>query len=160
MFIGKENDGTVAIGTATDGSDIKKAYSEWAEVDSLPDEQEFLLWNDLDPAQPTVSQEAKMSYVVNKFTIVTDNFIYDVLNDYNVEHGIKLESVHNCESYSRKTGYTHQPFCQAIWDWSVDLWEAVRGITTIPTDEEFKAVVRSVTNVELQARLDKIELRF
>jgi hypothetical protein len=111
-------------------------------------------------AQADGTWAVDMSKVVDKFTIVTDKFISDVLNDYNTEHGIKLQSVHNCESYSRKTGYTHQAFCQVIWEWSVDLWEAVRGIVTIPTDEEFEAVVRSVTNVELQTRLDRTELRF
>ena len=62
------------------------------------------------------------------------------LDSYNLSNGIYIANVHNAESYSRKDGYTHQPFCTQIWDWNVELWEFMRAwqqtLTEIPTKED------------------------
>ena len=93
--------------------------------------------------QPTTEQ------LVLYFTKMTDNHIQSKIDAYNKANGTAFASVHNCESYSRMSAYTHQPFCAAVWTWSVDVWEAVRSyqstLTTIPTDAEFQAVLDSVT---------------
>jgi len=99
---------------------------------------------------------------VERFTDITTNFIQDVLDNYNDEFGLKIKDVARAELYSRKTGYTHQAFCLAIWDWSVDVWEAIRAIPIIPTDAEFEAVIRGVniTDVDLQARVTATDMDF
>ena len=73
MFIFKNEDGTVAVGNKNhDGTGV--------EVDSLPDEAEFLLWNDADPKNPLVSQEAKVIASVEQLTQDKNQFLLD--NEY------------------------------------------------------------------------------
>lgn len=82
------------------------------------------------------------------FTGLTEQFIQDKVDDYNTLNGTAFGSVHNCESYSRLPTYTHQVFCEKVWLWSVEVWEAVRAyqatLTAAPTEAEFQAVLDSV----------------
>lgn len=73
--------------------------------------------------------------------------IQSQVDAYNQAHGLAFDSVHNCESYSRVDGYTHQQFCIDVWNWNVAAWEAARAILAdveagerdMPTVAEFLA---------------------
>ena len=64
---------------------------------------------------------------------------------YNELHGLCFDGIHACASYINTPTYTHYPFCKAVWEWNVDVWETARliqlavldGSREIPTDEEF-----------------------
>lgn len=78
-------------------------------------------------------------------TMMIDQAIQMEIIKYNKANGIGLFNVHNAESYSRMTNYTHQPFCEAVWIWSVELWEFMRvwqdTLTAFPTQEEVLAKI-------------------
>ena len=93
----------------------------------------------------TVKNEAEtLELAVQGFTKKTTEFIQARVDEYNLANGTKFDNVHNCESYSRTVGYTHQIFCAQVWTWNVAVWEAVRAITTIPTDIEFQDTLDGV----------------
>jgi len=96
-------------------------------------------------ANPPATQEQKIFY----FTEIVNGVILDELVKFNTANGTVFESVHNCESYSRVAGYTHQAFCASVWAWSVSVWEEARliqadvlaGTIPEPTEAEFKAML-------------------
>lgn len=94
----------------------------------------------------TVKNETEtLELAVQGFTKKTTEFIQARVDEYNLANGTAFTNVHNCESYSRTTGYTHQAWCLEVWTWNVAVWEAVRALATIPTDTEFQAVLDGVT---------------
>ena len=99
-------------------------------------------------ATPLTTQE-QITQAVQEFTSVTTFFIQSKVDQYNAASGTAFGSVHACECYRHDIGYTHQPFCARVWAWNIAVWEAVRlyqaTATTIPTDEEFQAVLDGVT---------------
>jgi hypothetical protein len=123
-----------------------------------------------DNNDPTMTAQADGTWAVDVkkvegyFTKVTTDFLQSVLDKYNEDNGIALKDVARCELYSRKTGYTHKAFCLAIWEWSVEVWEAVRAIPTppIPTNEEFETVIRGVaiTDTTLQTIVTNTVMEF
>lgn len=74
-----------------------------------------------------------------------DKTIQNEIMSYNVANNIALASVHNAESYSRVSGYTHADFCGQVWLWSVSLWEHMRAwqgtLVTLPTILEVQAKI-------------------
>lgn len=54
--------------------------------------------------------------------------IQSKVDEYNQANGLSLTDVYRCEQYARTTGYTHQAFCQAVWEWNVAVWEEVRSL--------------------------------
>jgi len=95
-----------------------------------------------------LTQTELFANATEDFTNKTNLFIYAKINEYNVANGTAFDNIHNCESYSRLDGYTHQVWCLQAWTWSARVWEAVRNyqtsITSIPTDEEFQTVLNDV----------------
>lgn len=81
---------------------------------------------------------------IDGFTTKTTEFIQARVDEYNLANGTAFTNVHNCESYSRTIGYTHQVWCLQVWTWNVAVWEAVRALATIPTETEFKAILDAV----------------
>jgi len=83
--------------------------------------------------------------IQNKATSMIDATIQGELDKYNKANGIAIASIHNAESYSRHTGYSHQAFCLAIWNWSVELWEFMRAwqstLQGIPTLADVQAKI-------------------
>lgn len=73
-------------------------------------------------------------------TKLIEETIQNEINLYNKLNGIALGSVHNAESYSRVTTYTHKDFCGAVWLWSIELWEHMRAwqntLLSIPTETD------------------------
>lgn len=98
--------------------------------------------------EPEFTSEELRQQLIDKFTDITDNFIQNRIDLYNVENGTKFKDVHNAESYSRVVGYPHQEWCGRVFNWSVEVWETVRNyqgtVTTPPTDQEFQSLLESV----------------
>lgn len=78
------------------------------------------------------------------FVIMTDAHIQAEVDKYNKDNNVLFGSVHNCSTYIMVDTYPHQAFCIAIINWNAEVWETVRAIDTLPTDEEFQAVLDSV----------------
>ena len=49
---------------------------------------------------------------------------------YNKDNGTIFADVHSCGNYRHDVGYTHQPFCAAVWSWNVAVWERCREVQT------------------------------
>ena len=83
-----------------------------------------------------------------RFISMTDSHIQAEVDKYNVANGVLFSSIHNCTTYKDVASYPHQAFCQNIIQWNADVWETVRAyqltLTSIPTDEEFQAVLDGV----------------
>lgn len=78
-----------------------------------------------------------------------DTLIQDEVNLFNVANNVAFESIHNCKSFSLTDGYFLQAECKAISDWAfLTVWETMRvwehGLSTIPTEQEFKAKLDSI----------------
>lgn len=133
MFIFKNEDGTVAVGnTNYNGSGV--------EVDSLPDEVEFLLWNDIDPTQPTIDdakqsesiQNALVSAVQAKLDSEAQSLGYDDIN-----------------SIAKYMGYVNdfQAECESLGAWTASVWSycyaqlalVQAGTIDMPTPDELVA---------------------
>lgn len=99
--------------------------------------------------EPAYTVQEIQDYQVNKISVesvelITQN-IQNEIDYYNITNNIALASVHNAESYSRMMTYTHQPFCQQVWEWSVALWEHMRAwqetLVGLPTLQEVQAKI-------------------
>lgn len=95
----------------------------------------------VEPFETAEETQARLLREAKEFaTSAIDGAIQAEITAYNEANGIALSSVHNAESYSRLPTYTHQPFCEAVWLWSVELWEFMRAwqdtLTGIPTEQE------------------------
>lgn len=92
--------------------------------------------------------EETQKQITDNFVIMTDAHIQAEVNKYNEDNNVMFGSIHNCSTYVTVDTYPHQAFCIAIIQWNADIWETVRAFqasaTTIPTDEEFKAVLDGV----------------
>lgn len=79
---------------------------------------------------------------------VVNAFIFAKVDEYNKANATAFGSIHTCGNYRFDTEYTHQPFCNRVWKWNVQVWEAVRAFflsaTTIPTDKELQDVLDGV----------------
>ena len=93
--------------------------------------------------------EIETSNAIKNFTNMTNAYIQNKVDEYNLANGTAFNNVHNCKSYIDHPTYAHKDFCSSIWLWSVDVWEAVRSyqstLDSIPTDEEFMEVLEGVT---------------
>lgn len=95
------------------------------------------------------SPEELSEYQIKKINLDAVNMISAAIEaeitNYNTQNDIALASVHNAESYSRVSGYTHQEFCSQVWLWSVSLWEHMRAwqgeLVTLPTQEEIQTKI-------------------
>jgi hypothetical protein len=107
------------------------------------------------PVEDWSEAEILTAQLQDAVTLVTES-IQARVDVYNVGHGLMFTDVHNCESYSRVTGYSHQQFCTDVWLWSVAMWEAARAIQvdvisgnrTMPTATEFIAELPAYAGVE------------
>jgi len=105
-------------------------------------------WLEENTPEPEFTPEELQKEAVSYFKNKTKAFLQERVDAYNTLYGLDFESVHNCESFSRHQGYTHQVWCGKVFTWSVNVWEVVRDyqdtLTVLPTDEEFQAVLDSV----------------
>lgn len=58
------------------------------------------------------------------------------VDKYNLENDLALKDVYRCQQYAQTPTYTHQAFCQAVWDWNVEVWEEARSLFTKAKSEE------------------------
>jgi len=103
-------------------------------------------------------QQEYINNMVNHFTTLTTNHIQNEVNKYNKAKGLQFGDIHSCQNYKDATGYTHQAFCAAIWDWNIQVWEYLRNDMQpvvlsgeakfdtaweglVPTDDEFIATI-------------------
>jgi len=93
----------------------------------------------LEPTSEELLKQAK-SNLVN----MTDAHIQAEIIKYNEANNVMFGSIHNCSTYVTVNSYPHQAFCISIIQWNADVWETVRAIATLPTDEEFQAILDSV----------------
>lgn len=56
------------------------------------------------------------------------SLIQSKVDAYNNETGLTFTDVKSCALYSQVSGYSHQAFCIAVWEWSVSVWEDARQI--------------------------------
>ena len=49
---------------------------------------------------------------------------------YNDANGLVFTDVKSCALYAQMPSYSHQPFCAAVWDWNVQVWESARAALT------------------------------
>lgn len=47
---------------------------------------------------------------------------------YNKANDLLLRDAYTCAQYAQSAGYTHQAFCQALWEWNVLVWESARDL--------------------------------
>lgn len=102
------------------------------------------------------SQEEILRQKMKEAADTVAKIIQDRVDAYNEAHGLAFSDVHNCESYSRVTTYSHRQFCEDVWLWNVEMWETARAIQgevvagqmQIPTAEEFIAMLPEYTGVE------------
>lgn len=123
------------------------------EIGDIPDETmtdvepvgEHIKW---DGTAWVTDEWAQYEEMFNYVTGAVEERLNLNLKAYNMTNNTAFKSAHNCESYSRVVGYPHQPFCQAYWEWSVNLWVAVRawsdGIVAMPTEVEMTTILDSV----------------
>lgn len=116
------------------------SFSKYQNLVDLWIEEKEKREQEIEANKPTPIQLAKQHA-----TGLIDFEIQKVINEYNDANGIALSSVHNAESYSRVPSYSHREFCEAVWLWSVELWEHMRAwqvnLTDIPTEEEILAKI-------------------
>ena len=77
-----------------------------------------------------------------------DPHIMKPIIEYNQTNGLRFDSPQNCELWSRDNTYEHQAFCLSAWEYHKNVYKTVRAYqltaTTVPTIEEFQAVLDSV----------------
>lgn len=57
-----------------------------------------------------------------------ERLIQSKVDDYNKANQLTITDVKSCALYAQIEGYTHKPFCAAVWAWNVQVWESARSI--------------------------------
>lgn len=95
--------------------------------------------------------EIKRKNIENKIA----DHIHSKVEEYNSANALAFKDVYSCGLYKDMTGYTHQAFCIAVWDWQTSVWEYARaelikvmnGTRSEPTAADF--ITEIETNVPL-----------
>jgi hypothetical protein len=94
----------------------------------------------------SVKQEVEMNITI---------MIQSEVDKYNTKFGLSFGSIDSVVKYIPYTSYTHQPFCAAIMEWNIAVWERAReiyaqvsaGEVVITTVEEMLALLPKFTFV-------------
>lgn len=112
---------------------------EWVTAKNQLEAERVARENQLE-AERLANQPTETELVQMFATNAIGQAIQNEVDIYNKANGIALGNVHNAESYSRVPTYTHRAFCEAVWLWSVELWEFMRAwqdtLTGLPTEQE------------------------
>lgn len=105
-----------------------------------------LLWDDV-KKEIYVDAEAEIAHKKREVEEAISSLIQSKVDEYNLANSLAFKDIYSCGLYRDMTGYTHQAFCIAVWDWQTSVWEYARqalseiisGARTEPTVEEFIA---------------------
>ena len=93
--------------------------------------------------QEIIDYQNKKAFVDG--TELISKTIQNEIDAYNLVNRIAIANVHNAESYSRNVSYSHQPFCEQVWAWNVELWEFMRmwesTLTELPSTTEIETKI-------------------
>lgn len=82
------------------------------------------------------------------FESVTDAYIQSKIDAYNQANGVKFKDIDSFTKYAVNTESQHNAIANKFIAYADNIWKAVRAyqatVATIPTDEEFKAVLDGV----------------
>lgn len=100
----------------------------------------------IEPAYtPAEYAQLDKDHILNMTTIKIDRIIQGEIDNYNKLNNIKIGSIHNAADYIPMTTYSHQAFCEQVWNWSVGLWDGIRtwgdSLEHLPTDAEIDAEI-------------------
>ncbi len=93
---------------------------------------------------------------IQSFTNETETYIQKEVLKYDEANGTAFKDVHSCANYKDAMSYTHQPFCAAIWEWQITVWQKARTIQedvvtqkrVEPSIKEFKNELPNFVGVE------------
>ena len=139
MWIGKNEDNTVAVANT-------QVDATWVEVDSLPDEQDVLVWNDADPKNPTADQEKVFTKQAHALTSTVSNLLDTKAQEF------RYDDMKSARSYA---GYVNdfQTEALSLGQWASACWVYMDGVEadvlaqtrTIPTVDELLAELPAYT---------------
>jgi hypothetical protein len=78
-----------------------------------------------------------------KYEQLVTELIQEEVDAYNKANGTAFRDVHSCKNYADDNTYTHYQFCNDVWAWNVDVWEAARNILA-----EVKSGTRATLTVD------------
>lgn len=129
---------TGMIGPGFSAPTIKSTIHTLETVDSIPSD-----WAGGDyaydgewtlTAQGTAKKATEIAQAQNALKTACEKAIVDHIQAqvdiYNQANGLVFSDVKSCALYGQIAGYSHQPFCQAVWLWSVNVWETARAALT------------------------------
>jgi hypothetical protein len=86
---------------------------------------------------------------ITRFENMTDAYIQSKIDAYNQENGVKFKDIDAFTKYAVNTSSKHYAIANKFIAYADNIWKAVRAyqstVTTIQTDDEFKAVLDWVT---------------
>jgi hypothetical protein len=100
-----------------------------------------------------IPEEELIAKKVNVFTKTIDSYIQSKIDEYNKANGVMFANVNSIMKYTINADYTHYPFCMAIVQWNIDVWESARAIQSNvlngnrpePTTEELLSELPELT---------------
>lgn len=85
---------------------------------------------------------------IARFESITDAYIQSKIDAYNSANGVKFKDIDAFTKYAVNTSSQHYTIANKFIEYADNIWKAVRSyqatVTTLPTDDEFKAVLDGV----------------
>lgn len=100
---------------------------EWFMYEGVIPEGRKLLWDDI-KNEIYIDMNEEIAYKREKIELAINNLIQSKVDEYNVANSLSFKDIYSCAMYRTTDGYTHQPFCIAIWNWQTSVWEYARQV--------------------------------
>jgi hypothetical protein len=98
--------------------------------------------------EPEYTNEELLAQSIIRFEDITDAYIQNKIDEYNTANGVKFKNIDAFTKYAVNTESQYNAIANRFIVYADNIWKAVREyqktIITIPTDEEFKAVLDNV----------------
>jgi hypothetical protein len=95
-----------------------------------------------------INKDKALAQAISILENITDAYIQSKIDAYNVENGVKFKDIDSFTKYAINTSSQYYAIANKFIEYADNIWKAVRAYqataTTIPTDEEFKAVLDGV----------------
>jgi hypothetical protein len=95
-----------------------------------------------------INKDKALSQAIAHLEGITDAYIQSKIDAYNLANGVKFKDIDAFTKYAVNTASQHNAIANKFIVYADNIWKAVRAYqataTTIPTDEEFKAVLDGV----------------